>query len=523
MERNTMQRLVATIGCVLIFLIVGCIILVSQVLDTNVQKIDVPQYVSVSRDVNGEYTFTLDVERMLWEEHLPNPPQASEAYPEAEALRTLQVLAVKEGELYRLETVSTSTDPKFVEQLKAYGIALKNTTWTWTSLEAEQQYTAQRGEPKRLSLPEYVYLLRAQDGTFTAMLDLQKLLTDCAFLLPQDPTQHSGYRAIMSLGVAVTETEAGYLLQATSTETEILNLLDQNGIRILDTVFEWSAAEMERRYAAQSPATPQPVVTAEPTQAPQEQTPADATAEPTLAPTQAPTATPVPKEGLESLYGFDQTKVREKIRAAKEAQYGSRLEEGKIIANYFAVDTDGTEHKNCFRIVYQITTSNGTEYLVCDAYDLSDKNPAGSGAVEVKTYTSSREAKDTGRFDGWKIHTLDGGSMVFSENQGKSPFDENGLVKAESLTEELTYAELWNIPQTSEFTLLQLLGYARNEMFAQAGHKYSETGNYYKHFSSYDWYKIEGEVTANELAEKWPKTAQNIKTIKYLEKLIREG
>lgn len=523
MERNNMKRLVATIGCVLVFLIVGCIILVSQVLDTNVQKIDIPQYVSVARDVNGEYTFTLDVERMLWEEHLPNPPKATEAYPETEALRTLQVLAVKEGELYRFETVSTSTDPEFVGKLKKYGIALKNTTWTWTPLEAEQQYTAQRGEPKRLPLPNYVYLMRTQDGTFTATLDLYRLLNDCAFLLPQDPTQHSGYRAVMSLGIAVTETEAGYLLQATSTETDILNLLDQNGIRILDTVFEWSASEMESRYAAQSSATPQPVVTPEPTQAPQEQPTADTTTEPSSGPTQVPTATPVPKEGLESLYGFDQTKVREKIRAAKETQYGSRLEEGKIIANYFAVGTDVTEHKNCFRIVYQITTANGTEYLVCDAFDLSDKEPAGVGAIEVKTYASSREAKDTGRFDGWMICTLDGGSMVFSENQGKSPFDENGLVKAESLTEELTYAELWDIPQTSEFTLLQLLGYARNEMFAQAGHQYSETGNYYKHFSSYDWYQIEGEVTANELAEKWPKTAKNIKTIKYLEKLIREG
>ena len=92
-----------------------------------------------------------------------------------------------------------------------------------------------------------------------------------------------------------------------------------------------------------------------------------------------------------------------------------------------------------------------------------------------------------------------------------------------SVSEQLTYDELWDIPQTDDMTLLQLLGYARNEMFARGGHKFGDSSNYYKYFSKYDWYKPTGKISVDELAKIYPPTRKNITMIQELEKLIKEG
>ena len=143
--------------------------------------------------------------------------------------------------------------------------------------------------------------------------------------------------------------------------------------------------------------------------------------------------------------------------------------------------------------------------------------------VTLRTVATRAEARSTDDIKQYTLYTLTDGSMVFPENVDKSPFDEDGFVMAHSISQPLTYDELWNIPQTQSLTLLQLLAFARNEMFARAGHQYNESGSYYQHFSSYDWYDPVGTVTAGELAEKWPITASNTTTIKFLEKLIKEG
>ena len=137
--------------------------------------------------------------------------------------------------------------------------------------------------------------------------------------------------------------------------------------------------------------------------------------------------------------------------------------------------------------------------------------------------TDRGKAGSTDDLKGYTVYTLNGGSMVFEENDGKSPYDKDGLVMAKSITEKLSYDELWDIPQTKEKTLLDLLGYARNEMFARGGHKFKETSNYYKYFKQFSWYKPTGNVTADQLAAKYPATKDNILTIKFLEKLIKEG
>ena len=134
-----------------------------------------------------------------------------------------------------------------------------------------------------------------------------------------------------------------------------------------------------------------------------------------------------------------------------------------------------------------------------------------------------KPAKSTEDLKNYKVYTLSGGSMVFEENENESPFDGDGLVMAKSVRESVSYDELWDIPQTKDMTLLQLLGYARNEMFARGGHQFSDTSNYYKYFKQFSWYKPTGKVTADDLAKIYPATKGNITTIKFLENLIKNG
>ena len=173
--------------------------------------------------------------------------------------------------------------------------------------------------------------------------------------------------------------------------------------------------------------------------------------------------------------------------------------------------------------MYDITTTEGAEYLIADVYDLFEESGYTAGDVTLKTVTTRADARSTSDLKDYTIYTLNGGSMVFAENASRSPFDENGLVMAKSISEPLTYAELWDIPQTSEYTLLQLLNFARNEMFARAGHQFPD-GSYLRHFSSYDWYEPTGEkISLTDLAAKWPVAGTNTSTIRFIENLIVEG
>ena len=164
---------------------------------------------------------------------------------------------------------------------------------------------------------------------------------------------------------------------------------------------------------------------------------------------------------------------------------------------------DKTEHANVFRVVYSVSLTSGSEYLIADVYDLEHETGYTANDVHLRTVTDRSAARSTDDLKGYTVHTLEGGSMVFPENTGKSPFDKDGLVMAKSISETLRSDELWDIPQTSDLTLLDLLGYARNEMFARGGHRFAE-GKYYRHFSQYEWYHPTGTVSATDLAEIYP-------------------
>lgn len=510
MRKKTLRRTVVAIGLIIVFLVAACVIVGYFALGANLDMVSIPDYV-ISTRVGDRYEFTLDTERIIWEQHLPNPPESElNHYPEILAIRSLGIYVEHDESGYHFETISTSEDPSLGKTLRRAGIVLKNTQWTWTDQDLIGQHATQPVDGfKDLSLPDYVTLSVDSNGKLSASIDQSALLNACGFSLPSDPTQHSGYNAIMSLSIGCNEAEGGYRFQAQSTMKTIMEALSENRIRILNTSWTWTTSEIAER-TGKVPEANQPGN--------------EASSQPNTQP--SPTQQPKPRDpekAIKSLYGFDQTYVRVAIRTAKENYYGSRFESGSVYSNYFAVGTSDTPHQNCFRIIYEITTTGGTEYLIADVYDLVDEGGYTAADVSLKTVSTRAEARSLSDLTYYTIYTLTGGSMIFPENEGKSPFDENGFVKEKSISQALTYDELWDIPQTSELTLLQLLAYARNEMFARAGHQFDPSGSYYRHFSSYDWYEPTGTVTMADLAEKWPMTASNTSTIKYLENLIREG
>lgn len=531
MSNQAIKRLIGGLGTALVLVICGIIIGAHFMMERNLQRISIPNYVDVKSDGQGGYTFSLDVDRMIFSEHLIDPPASEQAnYPEIAALKTLGVRASEHNGAYALETISTSTDAHFNETLKKGGIKLINTQWTWTKEQLAAKLNEARPAVKQFKYVDYIRTKREADGAFTAALDLARLMREANVSETADPATDPGARAMRSLGIACTAQDGGYLLQATSTLSTINEDLAAAGVQIVGTSWTWTEAEMEAHLGTVE--TPKPYETAAPeTQPPEEPEETPEEPEDTPAPTDEPEQnTPEPTkeaersdDAIDTLYGFDQTDLRKAIRAAKEARYGSSLESSEVKYNYFAVGNDETEHANVFRIVYTITTSKGTEYLIADVYDVESETGYKAGDVHLEAVTDRGKANSTEDLKAYKIHTLEGGSMVFDENKNKSPFDKDGLVMEKSLNEKLSYDELWNIPQTKDKTLLQLLGYARNEMFARGGHKFSDTSNYYKFYKQYKWYKPTGKVTADELAAMYPKTKDNITTIKFLEKLIKEG
>ena len=113
--------------------------------------------------------------------------------------------------------------------------------------------------------------------------------------------------------------------------------------------------------------------------------------------------------------------------------------------------------------------------------------------------------------------------MVYPEDNGASPFSVDGLLFPDSLTERITEADVWSLAIPEDKTLLQLLGFARNEIFARCGNKFSDTSAYTRFYADYPWYQPKGSVSYNTIKAKYPVAAENIDFFKAMEKLIKEG
>jgi hypothetical protein len=483
--------------------------------------LDVSAYVRTERADNGEYTAALDVYRMLVAAGI-DPAADPETNIGAKALRSLGVSVQRDGDGYTFHT--TSTDASVNDDLKAAEIRITNTRWTWTEAETEQRRGTVTELPevdtgtRRIDFSTYIRTFRAQSGDVGARVDTAAMMRDAGIDPAADPETNLGAKALRSLGISVQKEGDGFKFQATSTLATVLSDLRSVGVELTKTDWTWTDAEVTAHEGTVEPLP-------EPNTGTPDPTPGSST-QPDPTPDTQPTASAAPAHdpnAIDTLYGFDQTEVRKAIRAAKEQKYGSSIESSEVKYNYFAVGNTTAEHANVFRLVYTITKSSGTEYLIADVYDLVSETGYTASDVHLSTTTDRNTAKSTSDLSDYQVYTLTEGSMVFPQNNGRSPFNNDGLVMPKSVSETVSYDELWDIPATEDMTLLKLLGYARNEMFARGGHQFGDTSNYRKFYSQYSWYKPTGKVSADDLAKMYPATKKNISTIKFLEDLIKNG
>ena len=521
---------------VLITAILWCVYYFSS--GKNLRQIDMPQYALVERTEDGGYMVKVNLNKMLSDLYLPNPYLEENAgmvvtdYPDVAALSTLSFVIEQTDAGYLVRTASTMDD--IVSALKSSGYVLIDTEWTWTDDDIVSAYESAQEYPRKLSMKGYVNVAMNADGAYALSVDTSALLLDCGWILPDDQAgkeAHTGYQAVMSLGFLATKVEAGYQIDTTSTIQNVVDLLAQKGIELTDTSWIWSADEVQTLFAAQGSVhlTPEPSPSEQPTVTPEPQSTAAASQSPDTGTSAGASASPVistDKEGcLSSLHGYDQLTLRRAMHDAMLAYYGSKFDSSEVLANYFFVASgDSAAYANCFRILCTIKTTGGTEYLTADVYNIKADDAITKQNVVLKSYTSKTSAADLSAFPtaDYTKNSIVGGSMVYAEDGGASAFGTDGLIFSDSLTRKLSSSELWSLPTDADMTLVQLLGYARNEIFAMAGNKYT-SGKYYQHFSKYDWYKPTGSVSYNDIEAKYQNAAANITLIKELERLIKEG
>ena len=266
MSNATTRKLIGGLGTLLILVICAVLIGAYFIMERDVQRVDVQKYTEAARDGAGGYTFRLNKERLLFDEHLIDPPEEDlEKYPEIAALKTLDVRASEENGVYTIETISTSKDTHFNDTLKKGGLKLVNTQWTWTKEQVAAMLQKQRADTVRLNYADYIVTKRDTDGSFSAVLDAVRLMRDAKVDTHADEKTDPGMRALKSLGIACAKKADGWLLEATSTSATVSDDLQASGIQITNTQWIWTDAEMEAHLGTVE--TPEP--TEAPTQEPQ--------------------------------------------------------------------------------------------------------------------------------------------------------------------------------------------------------------------------------------------------------------
>ena len=472
----------------------------------NLRAVDMQKYAKVEME-DEVYTVSVDADAIVKDMHLPDPKSTTldlSRYPDVETIYSLAFLVTPRAEGgWTIQTGSDRTTA--AEDLRRGGLKLVNTEWTWTEQDMKTAYRAGLEYPRRLSMKKYVLCGKNTMGGYVLTVDHERMLRATGWDLPDDEAvrkAHTGYKAVLSLGYYVTPLVEGFLVETSSTLENVYSLLLENGVRITDTTWTYTLAEVEALYEEQHPVTEEP----EP--------------EP-VAPAMAQ------EQGVvTSLYHVDQTPVRTAIRQAKAQRYGAALQNSEVVGGCFAVAKgDGAEHENVFRLVYAITlASSQKEYLTADAYDLQgDGLPQGEVQLSPKGSLEAAARTDDLDPERYTLYVLTDGAMVYAEDGGASPFNADGLLFPDSLTEKLTAADVWQLPIPVDKTLVQLLGFGRNEIFARCGNKFSDTSAYTKFYSNYPWYQPKGSVSFNTIQAKFPVAAENIEFLKEMEKLIKEG
>lgn len=476
----------------------------------NLRAVDMQKYAKVEME-DEVYTVSVDADAIVKDMHLPDPKSTTldlSRYPDVATIYSLTFLVTPRDEGgWNIQTGSDRATA--AEDLRRGGLKLINTEWTWSETDMKTAYRAGLEYPRKLSMKKYVLCGKNSMGGYVLTVDHERMLRACGWDLPDDEAvrkAHTGYKAVMSLGYYITPLIEGFLVETSSTQENVYAMLLENGVKLKDTTWTYTLAEVEALYEEQHQATAEP----EPTPEPQPVAP------------QAGESQGV----LTSLYRYDQTAARTAIREAKAQKYGDGFQSSTVLGSCFAVAKgDQSPHRNVLRIVYEIATAGGKEYLAADLYDLTWEGRPTAADVQLTKKSTRDEALSTEDMDPnlYAIHVLTEGAMIYPEDNGASPFSADGLLFPNSLTERITTADVWQLPIPADRTLLQLLGFGRNEIYARCGNRFADTSVYTKFYANYPWYQPKGSVSFNTIQSEYPVAAENIEFLKGMEQLIKEG
>ena len=215
----------------------------------NLRDVDMRKYAKVEME-DEVYTVSVDADAIVKDFHLPNPKTTNldlSRFPDVETVYSLTFLVTprQEGGW----SIQTGSDrPTAAEDLRRGGLRLVNTEWTWTEQDMKNAYRDSLEYPRRLSMKKYVLCGKNTMGGYVLTVDHERMLRATGWDLPEDESvrkAHTGYKAIVSLGYYVSPLTDGFLVETSSTLENVYAMLLDNGVRLTDTTWVYSLAEVE--------------------------------------------------------------------------------------------------------------------------------------------------------------------------------------------------------------------------------------------------------------------------------------
>ena len=220
----------------------------------NLRDVDMRKYAKVEME-DEVYTVSVDADAIVEDFHLPNPKNATldlGRYPDVAAIYSLTFLVTPRDEGgWSIQTGSDRSTA--AEDLKKGGLKLTNTEWTWTETDMKTAW-ASLGYPRKFSMKKYVLCNQNSAGGYVLTVDHERLLRNIGWDLPEDESArkaHTGYMAVLSLGYYVTPLVEGYLVETSSTQKDVYAMLLENGVKLTDTTWTYTMAEVEALYDEQ--------------------------------------------------------------------------------------------------------------------------------------------------------------------------------------------------------------------------------------------------------------------------------
>ena len=227
----------------------------------NLRAVDMKKYAKVEME-DEVYTVSVDADAIVKDHHLPNPKNTTldlSRYPDVETVYSLTFLVTPREEGGWL--IQTGSDrATAAADLRKGGLKLVNTEWIWTEQDMKNAYRVGLEYPRKLSMKKYVLCGKNSMGGYVLTVDHERLLRATGWDLPADEAArkaHTGYKAVLSLGYYVTPLMEGFLVETSSTLENVYAMLLDNGVRLTDTTWVYTLAEVAELYDEQHPPAPE--------------------------------------------------------------------------------------------------------------------------------------------------------------------------------------------------------------------------------------------------------------------------